>query len=397
MAYKSIDQNLILNCLVLLLLWVSPPVLASSCGEGYKSPNKAAVVDMFNDWGSILLKPNDKAYREKEYLDLFMQTARPYAHGDSVFSGKYSQAMNKKVNDRFIKYWNLTVNGLEVKRPYSMHLVEFTLTGTAANNLIFKYVIEGSKSKRADKALGLTPENVKLISFEDVFSGNEGPIVGPRVSYIKAPYINSKTSESYLSVVERQEGRALEKIKSMIEADPFIKGIVLESITNGWNGVEYFRPTFLTNLMKLAKEKKVLIIADEIYTGGGRTGEFWAFQHFEGFRPDYISFGKGLGIAGIARLEIGAYPRVIHEALRRPTTISANPSSLVLSSQILKTIHERDLVKNSREMGQYLSKRLGEAYDGVGLHFRYNEERMIPPISMTKRDVGPWLRSMDKK
>ncbi|MFN7824040.1 MAG: aminotransferase class III-fold pyridoxal phosphate-dependent enzyme [Pseudobdellovibrionaceae bacterium] len=52
----------------------------------------------------------------------------------------------------------------------------------------------------------------------------------------------------------------------------------------GAKGVYFYRPQFLIKVQALAEKYQVHIFADEILTGGGRTGKFFAFQHNEGFQ-----------------------------------------------------------------------------------------------------------------
>ncbi len=102
---------------------------------------------------------------------------------------------------------------------------------------------------------------------------------------------------------------------------------------------------------------KIPIFADEILTGGGRTGKFFAYQHYEGFEPDFITFGKGLQVAGIAQVKRPA--PFIYRGIDRQTTLYQYSEPLLKSAQILNRIKSDHLMENAEKSGMYLLRRLG--------------------------------------
>lgn len=73
-----------------------------------------------------------------------------------------------------------------------------------------------------------------------------------------------------------------------------IAGILIEGI-QGVGGIQVPSPEFLLGLAKLAKQWGVKLILDEVQSGYGRTGRFFAHQWVEGFQPDLITVAKGMG------------------------------------------------------------------------------------------------------
>ena len=69
---------------------------------------------------------------------------------------------------------------------------------------------------------------------------------------------------------------------------------VLFECVQGEGGVNNLSPTFVNAIAKLAKEKDILIAVDEVQTGNGRTGTYFAYQQY-GITPDIVTTAKGLG------------------------------------------------------------------------------------------------------
>ncbi len=105
-------------------------------------------------------------------------------------------------------------------------------------------------------------------------------------------------------------------------------------------------------LVKLAKEKNILIICDEVQSGMGRTGKMWASDHF-GLVPDIFSTAKGIASglplsATVARADLMDWHVGAHAS-----TFGGNPVAIAAS---LKTIEllENGLIENAAKMGEYL-------------------------------------------
>ncbi len=119
---------------------------------------------------------------------------------------------------------------------------------------------------------------------------------------------------------------------------------------------------FLPGLQKLAQEHGILIIADEVQAGMGRSGKMWASQHFGGFEPDIITSAKGIASgmplgAIIAKSHVMDWEPGVHA-----TTFGGNP---VCCAAALKTMDllEGGLVENARIQGEYLMKQLRALQD----------------------------------
>jgi acetylornithine aminotransferase len=129
--------------------------------------------------------------------------------------------------------------------------------------------------------------------------------------------------------------------------------VILECI-QGVGGLDEPDTTFLRAVASLCAGKEILLIADEVQSGYGRSGKFFAFQH-HGIDPDIISIAKGMGngfpIGGIL---IRAGIKASHGLLG--TTFGGNHLACAAGLAVLEVIDKENLIENARELGEYFRK-----------------------------------------
>jgi 4-aminobutyrate aminotransferase len=156
-------------------------------------------------------------------------------------------------------------------------------------------------------------------------------------------------------------------IFKMLTPPEDVAAFIVEPI-QGEGGYIVPPPSFLLGLQKLARKYGILIIADEVQSGIGRTGKLWASELAPGFEPDIITSAKGLASgmplgACIAKSEVMDWPPGTHA-----TTFGGNPVSCAAALKTLELV-ENGLMQNAREQGAYLKAgltRLMERYDVIG-------------------------------
>ena len=145
----------------------------------------------------------------------------------------------------------------------------------------------------------------------------------------------------------------IEALGALVQQDPGnTAAIILEPI-QGETGVIPAPEGFLTAVRELCDAHGILFVTDEVQTGVGRTGDFFAFQH-EGVLPDVITMAKGLG----GGLPIGAtIARGKAAELFTPgshgTTFGGNPVACAAAGAVLEAIDE-DFLAEVRRKGQLL-------------------------------------------
>lgn len=169
--------------------------------------------------------------------------------------------------------------------------------------------------------------------------------------------------------VEEREAEAIRQAEQAFADHPGeIACIILEPI-QGEGGDNHFRLEFFRELRRLADEYEAMLIFDEVQTGVGLTGNFWAWQGI-GVTPDIIAFGKKTQVCGIL-----AGPRidevednVFQKSSRINSTWGGNLVDMVRFDRILEVIESEDLVGNAARLHDPLMSRLRQLearYDGV--------------------------------
>ncbi|MCO8313691.1 aspartate aminotransferase family protein [Pseudomonas mandelii] len=138
---------------------------------------------------------------------------------------------------------------------------------------------------------------------------------------------------------------------------PRIVAILMEPI-QGESGVQMAPPGYLKAVRELCNRRAWLLMLDEIQTGIGRTGQWFAFQH-EDIIPDVMTLAKGLGNG----IPIGAcLARGKAADLFTPgshgSTFGGNPLACRVGCTVLEIIEEQDLLENARLQGERLLARL---------------------------------------
>lgn len=168
------------------------------------------------------------------------------------------------------------------------------------------------------------------------------------------PLLISRPGEDYgVTVVRYIEEQVLGKLLPSED----VAGILVESI-QGEGGYVVPTPGFFPALRDLCDRHDILLIVDEVQSGMGRTGKWWAIEHF-GVEPDIVCVGKGIasGIplgAIIARKSIVTWPLGSHG-----NTYGGNPIACAAALATLDLLRE-EYLQNAAEVGQYAIDALQE-------------------------------------
>ncbi|WP_290187051.1 acetylornithine transaminase [Corynebacterium glaucum] len=175
-----------------------------------------------------------------------------------------------------------------------------------------------------------------------------------------------KAFEPVPSGVEYYPYGDLDYLRKLVEVNPTdVAAIFLEPI-QGETGVIPAPEGFMEGIRKLCDDHAILMVADEVQTGVGRTGDFFAFEHDlpAGVRPDVVTMAKGLG----GGLPIGAV--IATEEVARTftpgshgTTFGGNPIACAAASAVLDTVDDAFLSEVVRK-GKIFAEELRDL-DGV--------------------------------
>lgn len=204
-----------------------------------------------------------------------------------------------------------------------------------------------------------------------------------------------------------------------------VAAVIIEGIL-GVAGIFTPKDEFLQQLDSLCKKHNVPLIIDEVQSGYGRTGQFFAHQ-FANIKPDLITMAKGMGNGfPIGGLLIS--PKFEAKKGMLGTTFGGNHLACAAAIAVLNVIEEELLIENAALMGNYLKEKLINI-NGIkeirgrglilGLDFmpeylgvrdkllfeshiftggaKNNVMRILPPLSITKEDIDIFINELIKK
>ncbi|HHH49985.1 MAG TPA: aspartate aminotransferase family protein, partial [Saprospiraceae bacterium] len=194
----------------------------------------------------------------------------------------------------------------------------------------------------------------KVIAFKKAFHGR----TSAAVNVTDNPKIQAPINKGFESVL-----LDLNDIKTLkTECDKGgICAIIIEGI-QGIAGINIPDPKFLKELEQICKQKNIPLILDEVQSGYGRSGKFFAFQHAD-IQPDIITTAKGMGngfpIGGvlIQNKYVAKYGMLGH-------TFGGNHLACAAGLAVLEVMESEYLIQNSETLGNYFKKQL-EQIDGV--------------------------------
>lgn len=142
-------------------------------------------------------------------------------------------------------------------------------------------------------------------------------------------------------------------------------GAVLLEVVQGEGGIRSANDDYLRALRALCDQHNWLLIVDEIQSGLGRTGTWFAFQH-AGIQPDIVTLAKGLGNgfpmgACLARGAAAGY----FAPGNHGSTFGGNPLACRIASEVLRITHENRLPQHAATLGKQLMKQLQTSLEGV--------------------------------
>ena len=136
-----------------------------------------------------------------------------------------------------------------------------------------------------------------------------------------------------------------------------VSSVIIEGI-QGVGGIESPSTKFFKHLRTLCDETGTVLILDEVQSGFGRTGKFFAHQHFD-IEPDIISMAKGMG-NGFPVGGVLIHPKFEASFGMLGTTFGGNHLACAASLAVLEVLEREELMKNAQTLGNYLKEELAK-------------------------------------
>jgi 4-aminobutyrate aminotransferase-like enzyme len=234
-----------------------------------------------------------------------------------------------------------------------------------------------------------------VIAFTGAYHGlGYGALNATHRDHFRAPF-QSQLAEFGAFVAFPKSGRDLPdlgaQLRQLLKTKRY--GAILVEPMQARGGINIPPRPFLRELRKLCDESGALLILDEIYTGFGRTGKWFACEH-SGVAPDLICLGKALtggfplsACLGRAELMDTAWPDSTGEAIHTSTYLG-HPVGCAMALAQIAEIRRLKLVERSRDLGAFLVDLLREL-KAPALKLAVRGAGLMVGLELTRRDGSP--------
>lgn len=288
--------------------------------------------------------------------------------------------------------WADTLNtGILKVAPKGLNQVFTAMAGSDANETAYKAAFMyhcqlqrgGPEVEFTEQELASTMQNqspgspqLSIMSFKSAFHGRLFGSLSttrskaihkldiPAFDWPQATFPQLKYPlEEHAQENAQEEQRSLQEVERIIkEFHNPVAAVVVEPIQSE-GGDNHASPAFFRGLRDITKRNNVLLIVDEVQTGVGATGKFWAHEHWNlPSPPDMVTFSKKAQTAGYYFGNPALRP---NKPYRQFNTWMGDPSRALIFRGIIDEIERLNLVENTAITGQYLYaglERLGQQY-----------------------------------
>ena len=251
------------------------------------------------------------------------------------------KCMSEQMQDLMF-YSNSVVNKLQEKLAYEL--------GEISGYPDYSAFFVNSGAEANENALKLASFHTgkrKIISFKNSFHGRTSAAVEVTDNPLITAPLNCNNNV-YFSEMNIRE------VESVLSSGD-VCAVIIEGIS-GVGGIRVPENDFLTKLRRLTTQYGAVLILDEIQSGYGRTGKYFAHQ-WSGIKPDIITVAKGIAngfpfsgvlISGIFRPRKGMLG----------TTFGGNHLGCAAALSVIKVMKDENLIENANSIGEYFIKKL---------------------------------------
>lgn len=342
----------------------------------------------------------------KEYLDLY--------GGHAVISighshPHYVEKLTEQVN-------NIGFYSNSVHIPIQQELAEKLGRLSGYEDYTLFLINSGAEAnENAVKLASFHTGKDRVIAFKDAFHGRtSGTVALTDNPKIVAPF----NAHHKVSFVEFD----INQVKEII-AGGDVAAVIYEPI-QGVGGIVLPSDEFVQELRKVCTENGVVLIADEVQCGYGRSGKFFAHQHSD-IKADLITMAKGMGngfpIGGVL-----ISPEFEASYGLLGTTFGGNHLACAAAVAVLDVIEKENLIENAKEIGEYVGIQLNKfpmikevrgRGSMIGIEFDFpigelknnlvtkhnifvgyagtNVIRLLPPLTITKQYVDKFISALE--
>ncbi|MDT8859204.1 acetylornithine/succinylornithine family transaminase [Alkalihalobacillus sp. MEB130] len=358
----------------------------------------------------------------KKYLDLFTGLAvNILGHSHPIVAKALEEQASKFLHVSNYFYNKPAITLAEKLINHSIKgKVFFANSGAEATEAALKLIHKWSKEQKEERS--------GVVVLEKSFHGRT--LGALKLTRQKGVYQDFPVTDTPVYEVEPHNVQALKDLYETKKP----AAIILEPIL-GSGGIVTLEEEYLQSVSKLCKEYGVLCCMDEIQTGVGRTGAFFAYQHAQ-IKPDVILFAKGIGgglpLGGIIVAEQYSH---LFKPGDHGTTFGPSPLSAALGNAVIDVLMEKEQLRAGTQIADQLHKAVKELQRkfpdaildvrGKGMmlgivmnleaavvkeiqHQLLNEGimvdvtqqtiiRLLPPLTLTSEEVRTFIEAFEEK
>ena len=276
-----------------------------------------------------------------KYLDLY--------GGHAVISiGHSHPTYVKELSNQLSKigyYSNYIINDLQVE------VAEQIINQSKCENYNLFMCNSGAEAnENALQIASFHTNKSRVIAFKNSFHGRSNAALGVTDNLKIKSKLNKLIDVTFLDFNDKQ-GLLNEISKNDVSA------VIFESI-QGVGGLDEPETEFIKFMSEVCKNYKICLIVDEVQSGFGRTGDFFAYQKHD-IKPDIICMAKGMG-NGFPVGGVLIKNHIKSEFGMLGTTFGGNHLACTAVLAVLKTIKDEDLLKNSKELENYFREKISK-------------------------------------
>ena len=194
----------------------------------------------------------------------------------------------------------------------------------------------------------------------------------------------------------------------LAEGPQTVLAFIVEPVGGASTGALVPPAGYMARIAEICKHYGVLLIHDEVMSGGGRTGKFFGAEHWDG-APDIIAISKGFGAGYVPLGAMIAHERIVTPVLESGSfahgfTYSGNPLACAAGLAVIEEIESQNLLQNATDMGALLKLRLGDLMQryafigdvrGLGLLQAFELVENRQTMAPLPRDINAYERLVD--
>ncbi len=324
----------------------------------YDSNKERYLLDFFGFFASNPIGINHPGLSDPEFQKDLMLAAKTKVTNSDIYTrqmAEFVETLSREATPDYMKYFFFVSGG--------------ALAVENALKAAFDWKVRKNLSNGETKELG-----TKIMHLKEAFHGRSGYTLSltnthdprkteyfPKFDWprVTNPKLRFPITEKTLKETEDLEKKSISEMEQYFEKyGNDIAAFIMEPI-QGEGGDNHFRNEYFRSVANLVRDNDALLIMDEVQSGMGVTGKWWAHQHHD-IKPDIMAFGKKSQVCGIM---VGSKidevkDNVFKVSSRINSTWGGNLVDMVRAKRFIEIMVEESLVNNAQKIGKILVEEL---------------------------------------